>query len=447
MRTIAPCQRFRTDIAARAHALRRAQLAARTPPVRLRMQPPWHAVTLSLAVALAACSTNSDDTGRGLGGAEGVQSGGATGAQISGDATGARIDDASTQGAMQLRGEECARVTQTTDNTRQPVDVIWAIDNGGGIQESIEFIRANMSVFSEQIVSSGVDAHTVLITDALDPDVVSTPSPITGIQSGDWRSICVDEPLGSGDCPDDTKLPNFFHLDENVGIGYDIPGNPDPWRHPLNLFISLYDQYRHALRPQAVKIFVVVTDTDALEPDHNSAAAFTQSVAQLEPGMFDTWKLSGVVAHEPCPPVLVDVILNFASLKGQVYIDLAAQTGGITGDYCTQDFEPVFDDIAAGVVASSQLDCSWNIPEPPAGETFDSTKVNVIVTSDGAEQQFGNVLAPADCSGVKQGWHYDDPAQPSAIEACPQTCDFIRGLSNARLDILLGCDTVIAGPD
>ena len=126
--------------------------------------------------------------------------------------------------------EECAKFSQTADNTIQPADIIWAVDNGGNMQEDIQFVRDNLNRFSQQIVDSGIDVHLVMISDALDPDVVSQATPLGG-PSGDWRSICIDPPLGSGNCPDDTNLPNYLHIDQEVGRGHDII--PTPERHPV----------------------------------------------------------------------------------------------------------------------------------------------------------------------------------------------------------------------
>ena len=42
---------------------------------------------------------------------------------------------------------------------------------------------------------------------------------------------------------------------------------------------------------------------------------------------------------------------------------------------------------------------------------------------------------------------HDDEDDPGMIHVCQQTCDTIRDAPAAKLDILFGCDSVIAAPD
>jgi len=88
------------------------------------------------------------------------------------------------------------------------------------------------------------------------------------------------------------------------------------------------------------------------------------------------------------------------------------------------------------------VECEWTIPAPQAGEMFDRGRVNVRVSAPGlmAPLDFGQVASAADC--VEKGWHYDDPDAPKRLVACPQTCSMLKTISQARVDILLGCATV-----
>jgi hypothetical protein len=91
--------------------------------------------------------------------------------------------------------------------------------------------------------------------------------------------------------------------------------------------------------------------------------------------------------------------------------------------------------------------CEWKIPDPPDGEMFDKTKVNFqFGSASGAPQAVGVVSSVADCSTVEAGWYYDDPAAPTKILVCPQTCAAIQASSSAQIDIILGCESVPAPP-
>ena len=59
----------------------------------------------------------------------------------------------------------------------------------------------------------------------------------------------------------------------------------------------------------------------------------------------------------------------------------------------------------------------------------------------------GNVKDRASCSPTKGGWYYDaDPAAggaPQTISVCDSTCAQMKADPAGRVDILLGCKTVI----
>ena len=98
--------------------------------------------------------------------------------------------------------------------------------------------------------------------------------------------------------------------------------------------------------------------------------------------------------------------------------------------------------LAQTVVQSKTLDCSWKIPPPPMGETFDKTKVNVEYTGAGGKTSIYYVPDPAMC-GPQGGWYYDDVANPTTIKVCPTTCSTFQADALGKVDILFGCDTVV----
>lgn len=87
------------------------------------------------------------------------------------------------------------------------------------------------------------------------------------------------------------------------------------------------------------------------------------------------------------------------------------------------------------------LECEWEIPAPPSGAPFDKMKVNVELNASGSIMPFGQVADEGACEEL--GWHYDDAEAPTRIIACEETCDVIQSSEQARVDILLGCPTLI----
>jgi len=94
---------------------------------------------------------------------------------------------------------------------------------------------------------------------------------------------------------------------------------------------------------------------------------------------------------------------------------------------------------ALALVRGNALPCSYELPEEVLEGEVGLGFVNVTVTPDGAEGET-IPLDPA-CNG--DGWHYDMPGSPTAIELCPTTCTRIRTDPGIAIRVLLGCATFI----
>lgn len=307
----------------------------------------------------------------------------------------------------------CAAVTQEAESTKQPADIIWAVDNSGSMTSEAQAVQNNMNVFAQQIIASGIDVHVVLLSA---PQTI-----ILGIPIG--NGVCVGAPLGSGQCPSDSLSPKYLHLPVNVGS-----------LDALNLLTSQYAQYKSMLRPNASKTFVVVTDDNATAAPNNSAATFSAAVTALDPVLFAKWTMSGVFCSTACAN---------CSAVGSVYEDLRKQTAGVAGDMCLTDFAPVFKELAKAVITGSKLSCEWAIPPSPVGQMFDPKLVNVIYTPDGAPaRDLFNVPSATDC-GALGGWFYDDNAKPTKVLVCPNTCAEIQADLKAKIAVAFGCKTKV----
>jgi hypothetical protein len=91
------------------------------------------------------------------------------------------------------------------------------------------------------------------------------------------------------------------------------------------------------------------------------------------------------------------------------------------------------------VVEEDTLPCEWAIPAQPEGKIFDPDKVNVRLTSDGAETTFVRVANRSACTS--NAWHFDNGEAPSRLVACPQACQNIES-KQGKIDLLLGCQTL-----
>jgi hypothetical protein len=398
-----------------------------------------------IAVAVsAACSAGPSNNAGGFGGQGGGNGGsGASGTAGSG-AVGANGGNG--QGGFGGVGQggsggikedaACATVSAEAKAQLQPADIIIAVDTSGSMDQEIQQVQANLNNFASIITGSGIDAHVILIADA---------------------TMCIPAPLGSGQCNGaDEKLPTYRHVVQTVAS-----------TDGLQVILQTYPQWKDSLRPGASKTIAIVTDDDSSMP----AGDFTTQLLGLDPPTFQGFKfhaiasnvdpdditftclscaINGMFSCNNCMEKCCDKMIGCSPLpadKGTVYIDLVNQTGGIFGDLCIQDFGPVFQDMATGVVQSAQLSCEYAIPMPPEGETLDPNEVNVNYTPTGQmPKPILNVKTPADC-GVQGGWYYDDPAAPKKIIMCPSTCDTLKADATGKVDVLFGCETVIKPPE
>lgn len=372
------------------------------------------------ALGVASCSAGGNQvSGPGGGGEGGTGAGnGASGGGGEGGLILAGSGSGVSSGLGGIGGG-CASVSQTAENQIAPVDIIWAIDTSDSMVGELEATQDNMNQFAQTILNAGIDVHVVLVAKPGNPDDGTIFNPDPG--------ICIGAPLAQGFCPGGSKPPNYQHVEVAVNSN-----------NALNRLMENYPAYKGTLRQNAIKYFAVVTDDNATDGPNNSAPAFIASVEALDPGWFNQWKFFGVFCTGGCgiPLACADT--------GDVYNVLVAQKGGIAGDLCggnSNGFASVFAALAQTVVQSKTLDCSWKIPPPPGGQTFDKAKVNVEYTGSAGKQSIYYVADPATC-GPQGGWYYDDAANPTLIKVCPTTCSTFQADPQGKVDILFGCDTV-----
>lgn len=331
--------------------------------------------------------------------------------------------------------EACLETTASANQAALPADIIVVVDNSGSMSDEAGFVQNSMNDFVAGIVGSGIDAHVILISS----------------DSTDDNGICVPAPVGSGSCPGDEKLPGYRHVVQTVSSS-----------DSLQLVLSTYDQWSSSLRPGASRTIVVISDDDSAL----AASPFAADLVALDP-TFAGFRFSAIVAPydldglacfqctvsgaacgscDPCCGMDSAAGLACTPLpadEGRVYKDLVATTGGVLGNLCTQDFGPVFDDVATAVVDQSSLPCSYVIPEPPNGENVDVNRVNVDfqLTPTSPSSTLPHVADESAC-GSGDGWYYDSATDPTRILLCPKTCDLVKGATEGAVAVKFGCSTI-----
>jgi hypothetical protein len=99
---------------------------------------------------------------------------------------------------------------------------------------------------------------------------------------------------------------------------------------------------------------------------------------------------------------------------------------------------------AMNAIRGAALACAYLIPQPPAGQEIDYNAINVQYTPDGGMPIIiPQVKAPISCPADGLAWYYDNPAKPKQIILCSSSCDKISVDKKAKVDVLVGCATVV----
>ncbi len=386
---------------------------------------------LAAGVAANACSANGDPAATSGSGASGATATGAGGmSSSSGDGGDLDLDGGTTGTGGSGQGGSCASISAEAELGLSPADIIIAVDTSGSMSEESSEVQANLNNFATIITQSGVDVHVVLIAD---------------------EGVCIPSPLGTGQCGSgcaDENLPSYQHVCQGVSS-----------TDALQKILDTYPLWKSSLRPDATKTFLVVSDDES----DLSASDFTNALLALDPPTFQGFKFDAIVSDEgpgvctacffacaTCQSACCDksaLCIPLSAAEGKIYKELVNQTGGVFGDLCAQDFGPTFQDMATGVVQSTTLACSFDIPMN--GGTIDPTKVNVNYTASGSNmpQAIGYVAGGLAACGPSGGFYYDDPNNPTKILLCPATCTAVQSDTGGKIDVLFGCDTILQPPE
>ncbi len=122
-------------------------------------------------------------------------------------------------------------------------------------------------------------------------------------------------------------------------------------------------------------------------------------------------------------------------------LDRLAQAGGTGKALIAASTDPakIGLELTAALTAIRRnvLACELALPTPPAGETLDTTKVNVEVKTGGATKTLAYSAGCAD----PNGWRYDDAAKPTRAILCPAACSATKADASAEIGMVVGCET------
>jgi hypothetical protein len=422
---------------------------------------------VAFASAVGACSGDTENQGAGTQGAGAAGTGSAQGGSGGGSSSG----DPGTGGTFNPTGgndggldpdSACAAQSAEATLIKKPVDIIFIIDNSGSMTDDIIAVENNINDnFASIIGASGVDYRVIMIAEhgPANPD----------------ESICVKAPLSTTTC---SPMPAEPGQNPPLFFQYSVTiGSHDSLCRLLTTYDgTLPDEFGYApmgwkewLRPDALKVFVEVTDDgiscsaegttyndgDNVNTGVTVADKFDTKLLAKDPAQFGDANNRNYIWHsiigvkENDPPTAAylpadPIIGTKCSLNGLVspgpgtgYQALSVKTGGLRFPICQNaSFDVVFQEIAKGVIEGAQVACDFPLPKPPEGQMLDLDTVVVEYTAGGmgAPTNFKQVKTPAECA--PDSFYIES----EIIKLCPDTCAVVQKDDKAKLAILFGCD-------
>jgi hypothetical protein len=394
--------------------------------------------------------------------------------------------------------KECAQSNAKADLHKQPVDIVFIIDNSSSMKSEIQSVQASVNdSFANLIGASGIDYRVILLGDF-------------GYWNGAAQSVCIGGALSPDQtCPSDVNSsvyaaapkpgPRFFPYDpdgashnKNVAVGsYNSLCRALEWFNKPDGFGLAPQGWSQWLRKDASKVFVEITDDHAKcssdlngdgtadfviddttddpsdpndVPGEFQAKTFDAALRTLSADQFGTstarkyvWHSivtlparTGLNADEPYPPS--DPIQNgkcpSGENPGRAYEALSRMTGGLRFPICAADaavgmgdlrgFDAVFKQIADGVVQGSQVACDFALPTVPAEHSLDRATVEVVYQpslKQAAAVEFRQVDAAASCGSDGTNFYFTQ----DRLVLCPSACTRVQSDPQANVDVRYGC--------
>lgn len=302
---------------------------------------------------------------------------------------------------------EGCEVSAQGERKTAPVDIVWTIDTSGSMENDVQQVQMNMDDFAQFMRMKNVDFRVVMISDR------NFVQPSSVFQNDD----------------------RFKFVQREGGV---------PSKQLFTATLDQWDKYKDFLRPGSTKNFAVVTDDNDLVPWMDFKSQLQDRLQSL--GSSNEFKFHAIASPpgQACYPLLGCCRMGSfepATATGTQYWNLAQDTGGTTNTICTDDWSSVFDDLAKAVATVTQLPCTFQVPEPPSGQTFDKAGVTVeFAPANGMARLFPRADGQSAC-GDSAAWHYDDFDDPAEIHLCPAACDAVKS-TTGEINVQLGCEVV-----
>jgi hypothetical protein len=193
---------------------------------------------------------------------------------------------------------------------------------------------------------------------------------------------------------------------------------------------SIQKHQPQAFTPTSVALRGAIAHMKAWAPAHVGHAAVVVLVTDGFPTECDPKDITDIAqiaktAFETDPKVRT-FIVGFNGGPGDANAQELAVAGGTGKPFLIKggDIGSQFVDAMLSI-SSSQLQCKFDLPDPPPDMKLDISQVAVTYTPSATmvEAQVPKLNGLGDCElNGNNGWFYDSPTAPTKIEVCPGTC-------------------------
>ena len=184
---------------------------------------------------------------------------------------------------------------------------------------------------------------------------------------------------------------------------------------------------------------------------HDDAAAPINTFVIGVPGSDSTGQKIG---GYDTPPYHMKLALSTYAVSGSPEsIDAACDSATMYTQGGADPAKPCHIDLSAGgafdatalsnaitALRGKALGCIYDLPAPPPGETIDPTLVNVDATINGVVTSLPKRSDPNDDCALDGCWDYNASSQ---VQILGKTCDDIGTAASAKVEIVVGCETII----
>ncbi len=393
-------------------------------------------------------------------------------------------------------GDSCGSVEGTPESVSRPIDIIFVIDNSGSMSGEIQDVENNVKEnFADIIEESGIDYRVIMISrygSSTGPGFghtnygVCVPAPLGGhdcenptskLPANGSRFFHYSADIESLDalC---VILESYDEADE-----FDNQNTTNDGAIYNNWISAAPNGWQEWIRPEAFKTFVVISDDDVncntnsfssrvsdqnfpnlgLNDGPNSdmagqtvADTFDTALLSLSAEQFGTTSARNYTFHsivglnendpvdhpwQPGDDVVGSNCSPGSEGRGTGYQQLSRLTGGLRYPICVVDgggdFNPIFDEIAQGVIETAALPCEYDFPDVDGLINPDNIKVNYTPNGGGDAVEF-NRVTNADACTSGDDFYFDENDDPTKLFLCGSACTTVQN-DGGDLKLDFGC--------